>query len=274
MIRVASLVAVLAASGTAALSDVRPETDRLLQAMRFDDLISVMREEGIDYGAQLEEQLFPSRGGDAWSAIIEQTYDGERMFATFAEKFDTELDAETIATLTGFFTSDRGQRISELEISARRALLDETVEDAAIEAYEALRDDTAPRFDLVSQFIETNDLVEQNVMGAMNANYAFYNGLIEGNAFPRPLSEEQILADVWSQEEQIRGDTTEWVYSYLLMAYQPLSDEDLEVYIALSDSPEGRDLNRALFAAFDAVFVDISRMLGVSAARFLSGQDI
>ena len=108
----------------------------------------------------------------------------------------------------------------------------------------------------------------------MNSNYAFYIGLLDGNAFPRRLSENEVLADVWSQEDEIRDDTTEWVYSYLLMAYQPLSDEDLEVYTAMSRTEEGRALNRALFAAFDDVFVDISRNLGIAAARFISGQDI
>ena len=111
-------------------------------------------------------------------------------------------------------------------------------------------------------------------MGAMNSNYAFYTGLLDGNALPRQLTEQQVLTDVWNQEEAIREDTTEWVYSYLMLAYRPLSDEDLEVYTALSETPEGRALNRALFAAFDEVFTGISRTLGLAAARFIAGRDI
>jgi hypothetical protein len=108
----------------------------------------------------------------------------------------------------------------------------------------------------------------------MNANLAFYGGLLDGNAFPRQMSEEMVLSDVWAQEEMIREDTTEWVHSYLLMAYQPLSDEDLETYIAMARTDEGRALNRALFAAFDDVFTDISATLGLAASRFIVGQDI
>ena len=274
MLRAAVLSVTLSVTATGAFSEVRPETRALLEAMRVPDLIAIMREEGIAYGASLEEQLFPTPGGPAWAAVVEQTYDTERMYTSFAERFDAELDPGNIEEISDFFTSDRGQRIADFEISARRALLDDDVEEAATDAYLAMLEDGHPRLEIVGRFVEVNDLVESNVMGAMNANYAFYTGLIDGNAFPNDLTEEQVLADVWSQEEQIRDDTIEWVYSYLLMAYQPLSDADLEVYIALSESGTGRALNRALFAAFDEVFVDISRTLGLSAARFLAGQDI
>jgi hypothetical protein len=88
-------------------------------------------------------------------------------------------------------------------------------------------------------------------MGAMNANYAFYMGLVEGDAFEEDLTEAGDPADVWSQEAEIRADTEEWVYSYLTLAYAPLSDEDIDAYIALSRTAEGRALNRALFGTFD-----------------------
>ena len=70
-------------------------------------------------------------------------------------------------------------------------------------------------------FIETNNLIETNVAGALNTNYAFYMGLMDGQAFGGALTEEQVLSDVWSQEAEIRSNTTEWLYAFLWMAYQP-----------------------------------------------------
>ncbi|MFN6953040.1 MAG: hypothetical protein ACK4NE_10675, partial [Albidovulum sp.] len=60
----------------------------------------------------------------------------------------------------------------------------------------------------------------------------------------------------------------------LALAYGPLTDEDLRAYLDYSRSPEGKRLNTALFAAFDAVFEPISRELGRAAGRQLLGQDI
>ena len=272
--RAAAVSATLALAPHGAAAEVSPEVGALLDAMDMRALMEVMHLEGQDYGRMLEDELFPGRGGAAWSAIVSQTYDPNRMLDRFADRFDAELEGADIAAMTDFFASDRGQRIVSYEITAREALLEEGIEEAAKETWRLREEEGDARLALVKEFIEANDLVESNVRGAMNANYAFYIGLLDGNAFPRQLSEEQVLADVWSQEDDIRDDTVEWVHSYLLMAYQPLSDEDLEVYIEMARTEAGRDLNRALFAAFDDVFVDISGTLGLAAARFISGQDI
>ena len=44
--------------------------------------------------------------------------------------------------------------------------------------------------------------------------------------------------------------------------------------IAFSESDPGRALNRALFAAFDARFVEISRALGLAAARYMTTSEL
>ena len=274
MFRAARAAVLVATFAIPARAEVPEEVDALLSAVGMPDLIEIMREEGIDYGVTLKEELFPGRGGDSWQAVIRRTYDGERMLNAFADRFAAELENDDVQPMLDFFTSDLGRRIVAFEIGARRALLEDGIEEAAIETWEEARDEGSERLAQIERFVEVNDLVESNVMGAMNANYAFYTGLLDGNAFPRQLTEDQVLSDVWGQEEAIREDTTEWVFSYLMLAYGPLSDEDLEVYTALSETDEGRALNRALFAAFDDVFTDISRTLGLAAARFISGQDI
>ena len=111
-------------------------------------------------------------------------------------------------------------------------------------------------------------------MGAMNASYAFYNGMIDGQAFDFELTEDEILRDVWSQEAEIRLDTQEWLYGYLMRAYAPLSDDDLQAYIDFSATKAGRVLNAALFAGFDEVFTNVSKALGLSAAGFMQGEDL
>jgi len=176
--------------------------------------------------------------------------------------------------MLAFFTSEPGRTIVSLEVSAREALLDDAVEEAAKEAASIALADDAPRMALIQEYAEVNSLVETNVVGALNANYAFFSGLMEGGSFPQSMSEDEILADVWSQEPDIRANTTEWINSFLFMAYQPLSDDDLQAYIAFSQSEAGQEVNEALFAAFDAMFIDISRNLGRASARFMTRQEL
>lgn len=255
-------------------AEIRPEVRELYDALGMSEVIGIMRREGIEYGGTIEDDLFPGRGGPAWAGLVDRIYDQDDMEAAVLDRFGDELAQVDVDPLVAFFESDRGRRIVEFEVSAREALMDEDVEAAARESMIALRSDNRGRFDLIDEFVAANDLVESNVMGAMNSNYAFYTGLMAGNAFPRELTESDILADVWAQEAEIRADTEDWVYSYLGLAYQPLSDADLEAYIALSRTEEGRAMNRALFAAFDVMYNEISHNLGLGAAGFMAGQDI
>ena len=75
-----------------------------------------------------------------------------------------------------------------------------------------------------------------------------------------------MLAEVWGQEPAIRADTVQWLLAYQTLAYEDLSDADLQAYIDLSRSDAGQAINASLFAAFDTVFNAISHDLGRAAA--------
>lgn len=260
-------------AGAAATSEVEVAVDRLLAALRMTDTIEILREEGISYGRTLEPD---GSGGSGWEATVALIYDGARMAEAFRVALLKEIgtDAAQVAEIAAFFESDLGKKVIELEIEGRRAFLDEAVEEQAKVAWEELRASDAPRAALLERFVTENDLVESNVSGALNANLAFYRGMADSGAFGGEMTEEQMLADVWGQEPEVRQSTTDWVYSYLNLAYGPLSDEELEEYIAFSVTPAGQRLNTALFAAYGEVFAPISRALGLAVGRQMQGQDI
>jgi hypothetical protein len=242
----------------------------LADALGLPEVIDVMLEEGISYGDEMAEDMFPGQAGPRWHEMVEAIYDRQTMRDVTLDGMAKGLQGTDTAPLMAFFNGDLGKRIIRLEISARQALMD----DASKENVAQMIEDDDPRLALIDEFILTNSLLDSNVVGALNANYAFYTGLQQGGAFPQPLSEDEILADVWSQEQEIRDDTSEWLYAYLTMAYQPLSDEDLQLYIDLSKRDDGQALNQALFDGFDQMFVGISRALGVAAAQMMMGQDL
>ncbi|MCA3453348.1 MAG: DUF2059 domain-containing protein [Rhodobacter sp.] len=249
----------------------------LLTTLRIPEMIAVMQDEGIAYGDELEEQLFPGAGGARWDEAVARVYDEPALLERFQSAFAARLaaDPQAMDQIAGFFGTDRGQQILILEIEARRALLDEAVEEAAAVSVDDMRARDDPRLALLERFATANDLIEQNVSGALNANFAFYQGMSDGGAFDgAKMTEADMLAEVWAQEPDIRAETESWLYPFLALAYKPLSDADVEAYLAFSESEAGRAMNAAMFAAFDEVFRDISRDLGRAAAEMLSGQDI
>lgn len=255
---------------------ILPQVQELVAAMRIGELAQVLQAEGEAYGVQLKDEMFPDRSGSDWSAMVTRIYQADGLTEEFTRSLSAELadKPEVAAKAQAFFASPTGRKIIGLEIEARRAMLDDAAEEAAKEAFGAMEAKGAPRVDALRRFVAANDLVEMNVMGALNANLAFYKGMSQGGAFTEGMTESDMLAEVWAQEDQVRQETEDWLWPYLALAYQPLSDEEMQAYQVFSEAPEGRALNAALFAAFDASFVRISGELGRAVALMVQGQDI
>lgn len=267
-----SLITALLVSAPAMADDAQAEA--LFEALGLPDIVDIMREEGTSYGAQIATDLFPSGLTSSWSATVEAIYNPDEMLAAVKADFAQALEGDDVEAMLAFFVSPLGQNVVALEVAARRALLDDAVSEASKDMANLARADNTPRFVLVDEFVQTNDLIETNVVGALNSNFAFYKGLAEGGAFDETLTEQQILTDVWAQEPDIRTSTQDWVYSFLLMAYDPISDAELQTYIDFSKSEAGRQLNGALFDAFDDHFDGVSQSLGREAARVMSGAEL
>lgn len=259
---------------TAVSTHATPRAEAMLSSLGAERMIELMRIEGLDYGAELSDDLFPGLGGARWEELVSDIYDVDRMMDVFVEGFVENFDEENYAPVEDFYATDLGKEVVALELATREAFLEEAVEDAAKESIIDFEENRPDTFGQIAEFIELNNLIDENVIGALNANYAFMVGLSDGGGFPTALTESQILADVWAQEPEIRQNSTEWLFAYLLMAYSSLPQDDMETYLELSRTEAGQGLTRALFHGFDDMFVQISRELGLAASRFMAGQEL
>ncbi len=246
--------------------------DDLYEAIGAPQIIAVMHLEGLAYGDDLASGMMSMTPDAGWRDLIERIYDTERMEDTVRAGLVAELEGTDLTPLLDFFGSEGGRQVVQMEISAREALLESDVEEAARAAFRDTLEESPEDLGLLDDFEAANDLIEANVTGAMNANSLFYTGLADGGALD--MSEQDILKDVWSQEEETREDTREWLYAFMLLAYGPLDDDLMAEYVALNASDAGRALNRALFVGFNKMYDDISYALGLAAAQRMSAQEL
>ncbi|MFW2544036.1 hypothetical protein ACN2XU_15485 [Primorskyibacter sp. 2E107] len=246
--------------------------DELMRAVHIEEMIEIMRTEGLNYGEVLARDMLGVPGNAAWQAMLTRIYDTEKMGKVVRDTFRRSFGETQAEPLIDFFDSARGDQIVQLELDARRAMVDEDVEAAARSSFQDLEGSDDERLAQVREFIAANDLIEANVTGAMNASFQFYRGLVDGGAFV--MSEQEILADVWSQEPETRAETREWLFAYMLLAYGPLEDRAMEAYIEMSSTPEGKALNRALFDGFNTMYDEISYALGLAVAQQMKGEDL
>ncbi len=274
MPRLVTTIIFLLFSAVSLRAEIPASVQRLSVALGLPEVIQIMRDEGLIYGDELAETMFPGNIGVDWKLMVEEIYNISEMTDAALSELDKLLETNHIDALIDFFEGDLGAEIVRLEISARHALLDAETEEANKANVMRLIASQSPRIDHLMQFIEDNNLLESNVVGALNSNFAFLSGLADGGAYPQTSTDDQILSEIWEQEPDIRRETSEWLISFLSLAYSPLSDADLAVYFAFSKTDAGQALNIALFAGFDDMFEGISYALGRAAAEMMSREEL
>lgn len=247
---------------------------QLMEALRLRDIIEVVAAEGIAAGPELEEDMFPGRGGFGWKVELERIYDIPRVMGIMSEDIRANISEADADVLISFLGSPLGKRIVEGEVAARAAMLDEDVDQAATDLAQKMRREGGRRIKQIAEFIATYDLVTSNVVGGLNSNYAFYQGLAAGGALPDSMTEDQIVNEVWSQQDTITTETEDWLYAYLLASYAALSDDEMQTYIAFARTDAAQTFNGVLFDSFGTVFTSISRALGRAVADRMLAQDI
>lgn len=253
-------------------ADGQPEARRLMQLLRLDEVIAVMRLEGLKFGESLGRDMLPDGGGARWQAAVARLYDVERMASVVEVEFIDSLGTTDSHSLIQFFSDSVGQRIIDGELRTRRAFLDEDTENAAIRNIEPALSEQSTRMQSIDGYIGVNDLIELNVVGALNANFMFYQGLARGGLLT--MTEHEIIEEVWATEEATRAETRDWLRGYLLAAYADLSPSEIDSYAELSATQSGQALNRALFASFDRMYADLSLGLGLAMAQIGRGEDL
>lgn len=247
------------------------DIERLSQALRLRDVMAVLHEEGVEQGQALDTEFLGGQGGGHFHAQVADIFDEVWMTQTVQDAMGARMsDADVQASLV-FFDTDLGRRLSELELSARRALSDPDIEAAAKERLDSTPEDD-PLRRMVVDYVQINDIVGRNVSGIQSSDFSFYRGLVSGGGTQR--DDEGYLAALLEESDELRAETEGWALSFHLMAYAPLRPEEVKANVEFSATPAGVALNDALFDGFNSMYDTLYFQLGLAVAQALSATDL
>lgn len=244
-------------SASASWADV----DRLIDAMGIPQLIAAFVTEGVDAGQSIDEAFLGGQGGDVWANTVQRLYDPQRMENELRTVMSEELDAAIAEQALLFFDSDLGARIIDLEVQARRAFLDETIEEAAKAAPSA-------QSEAVTDYLASRDLIERNTDVAVSAQAAFLDGLVEASG------STEDAPDMDQLRARIQVDTESWLRGYNALVQSAMTEDDIAIYTAFWETDVGAAVDDALFLAFGQSYTTLSYALGQAAGRLLPQNEL
>ncbi|NYS25817.1 hypothetical protein HUK65_12525 [Rhodobacteraceae bacterium 2376] len=259
-----------------ARSDERLDIEALSSAYRLPALFEAIALEGRDAADAISEEVLQGQGGASWRRAIDDLYDPDRMLERFLGVLHADLEdrAEVHLAAMEFALRPEGAAVITTELRVRVELRAEGAEQAMQAALEQARRNESADLAFVRERIRVNNLIEQNVSLGLNGSLAYFSGFMAAAPPGMGLSEGQIAAEVWGQEEEIRAETVDWLEGYLLRAYSTLSDEARAALMAHARSAEGDAFNTAMFRAYEVTFAELSEALGSAVGRALQMREL
>ena len=244
----------------------------LYDALHMDRINEIIRLEGIQDAEGTGEAYLPPNSVDRFVAQAKSVYQLEAMERDFKRLLTQNLSIPDANKILLFYQKPLGKVASELEVSARIAISDAHIEEMAkIKLKEAVKSKNK-RLDEIESVIRTLELVEQNLIGAYAAQFAFMYELSKLGVIE--LSKQEMIELITNDEEKLKSEILEWLMAFSHMAYMPMSDKEFSDYSDFSKSELGIALNKALFSVYNEMAKDQSQRLASILGEFMKSEDL
>jgi hypothetical protein len=202
--------------------------------------------------------------------ILKDAYQADRIKRHLLARFKKSLDPACIEAVLSWLQSPLGQKVTKLEGAASTP---EGVRQMTMYAA-MIQNDPPPQarsrlVERLDEAIKATDLMLD--MATITVNETM-NGVVA--AMPQqldmdPLAMGQLLK---THREEMRKRFQKAVTTTFLYAYQPLSDKELEQYIAFAESEHGRRYHKVLVEEMKKIQLDASYYVAKGMNRLLPSQ--
>ena len=244
----------------------------LYDALQMDRVNEIIRVEGIRDAQGTGEAYLSANSVERFVDQAKSVYQLDSMEKDFKRLLTENLSTSDASEILLFYRRPIGKIASELEVSARVAISETEIEEMAKTKLEEAKALKNTRLDEIESVIKTLELVEQNLIGAYAAQFAFMYELSKLGVIE--LSRQEMIDIITNDEEKLKGEIFEWLMAFSHMAYAPMSDEQFSVYNDFSKSDLGIALNKALFSVYNEMAKDQSQSLANILGEFMKSEDL
>lgn len=269
MVRLLTTVLFLSLVPSMSVSDAY---DDLYAALKFDKVVDIIVQEGRDEAGDVANTYLEPQHHSDFIDKLAAYYEKARIAEQVKDLLREKVTSQDADRALAFYLTESGQLFAGLEVSARAAIMDQGVQEAAIEMAKSAASQEDPKAAQIAKLISDMDWINKNMVSVFESQYAFLIRLAEVEGFN--LNQAAIFDLLSEQENEIRTGINEWLQGFLFMAYAPTTLEQVTEYFAFLNSPTGRVLDAAFFDVFDQIDYGASVLMGTEVAAILSLQNL
>ncbi|NIY72886.1 hypothetical protein HCZ30_10645 [Marivivens donghaensis] len=233
--------------------------EQVWDAGRMDEFAAVTRMEDIASAQNIAAAWLPYESD---FTNVEALYIAPTVRDAIHAAFIAALDEDHAEEILAFLRSEPGQAMTAHELEGRKEFYDDSALEEGRAMLTAMVFTEPEKYELLSDYIEVNDLIEQNLVIGLNFEMALNAGASE--VLPPELQTDPSLlaSQLQSEAEWMRADITDWLESYLAYSYGDVPEDQFREIFEFSVTEAGQAYNTALFDAYAAYSEVAARRLG------------
>jgi hypothetical protein len=205
----------------------------------------------------------------AWAEAVPTAYQADKILAVVDQGLEKLLTKEEKSFLLDHYASPLGKRITDLEIQASKAELQDEIQ---ANAQKLMADpNNADRIALYGEIDKACGATSIAVEMAMNVALAMSIGLASAAEGPKEVDIESIRAELEKQRPALTQQITGDVLEAFAFAYKDLKTEELNSYLDFLKSPTARKFNvgtaKLISETLTTQSHELGRLLGQILAR-------
>lgn len=270
-LRIMAMSALLLAGAGYAQAAERDRLQAFLEVTGFDVALDSIALSAKD--APLMLGMDSSDFGDEWSATAAEVFETQKMRDTALDILSQTLESDLLAHAAGFYASDLGQRLVEVENAAHMAEDDKKAQIGE-ELVTRMAQESASRLKVLRKLTRAVNSDDVSVRAVQEIQVRFLMAASSAGVLETELDEGNLRAILRESEDELRESLRESAVIAAAYTYRDIPEEDLRAYLDALQDPKMQRVYELMNAVQYEIMASRFEVLAGRMAEIGRGQDL
>ncbi len=212
--------------------------------------------------------------GSDWTRLADEVFDVRQMNEIALDILEATLDDEMLTHAAGFYATDLGQRLVEVENDSHMMADEDRKQELGTQIVAELVESGSPRLALLKRMGTAIDATGQGLRALQQIQIRFLMAASAAGVVELRMDEDELRALMKTQEGELLRALQLSSLTGAAYTYAPFTDAEVETYVEALENPLMRKVYELLNAVQYEITANRFEILASRMAELHPGQDI
>lgn len=212
--------------------------------------------------------------GSEWSRLVKEVFATDIMHDMAKEILSETLSDELLAHAAGFYASDLGQRLVEVENRSHMSEDDDLKDESGADILAGLESIDSPRIALLNRLTRASGSEDSAIRAIQEVQIRFLMAAAGAGVIELRMEEPDLREALREQEGDMRASIAQNALISSAYTYQAFSDAEVEAYAEALEHPQMKEVYALMNAVQYEIMANRFEAVAQRLARMQPSQDL